>query len=174
MSVVEYLDLIGPLADPRSHGADPADAFHLVIPSIPGFGFSGPTTERGWNRYRIARAWAELMRRLGYDRYGAHGNDGGSLISPEVGRADPEHVIGVHVTQIFSFPSGDPAELASLSQEDLGKVQYLQWFFETMGGYNRLQSSAPQNLAHAWPTHRRANLRGAASYLETPSATTTF
>ncbi len=81
MSVIEYLNLIGPLCDPRSHGGDPADAFHLVIPSLPGLGFSGPTTEAGWNRYCIARAWAELMRRLGYDRCGAHGNDAGALIS---------------------------------------------------------------------------------------------
>lgn len=76
------VEVIGPLTDPRSHGGDPADAFHLVIPSLPGFGFSGPTTEKGWNRYRTARAWAELMHRLGYDRYGAHGNDTGSFVSP--------------------------------------------------------------------------------------------
>ncbi len=148
-TVVEYLDLIGPLSDPRAHGGDPADAFHLVIPSLPGFGFSGPTFERGWNRYRTGRAWAELMRRLGYERYGAHGNDAGANVSPEVGRADPEHVIGVHVTQIFSFPTGDPAELESLPEEEMRKVQFLQWFFENMGAYNKLQSQAPQTLAHA-------------------------
>ncbi len=149
MSVVEYLDIIGPLTDPRSHGGEAADAFHLVIPSLPGFGFSRPTTEKGWNQYRTAGAWADLMRRLGYDRYGAHGNDVGSQVSPEVGRFDPEHVIGVHVTQIFSFPSGDPAEFENLSEEDKGKVQYLQWFWENMRAYNVLQSSAPQTLAHA-------------------------
>lgn len=149
MSVVEYLDLVGPLSDPRAHGGDPADAFDLVIPSLPGFAFSGPTAERGWNRFRTARAWAELMRGLGYERYGAHGNDIGSNVSPEVGRADPDHVVGVHVTQIFSFPSGDPAELVGLSEEDMRRVQYAQWFFENLGGYNKLQSSAPQNVAHA-------------------------
>jgi pimeloyl-ACP methyl ester carboxylesterase len=148
-TVVEYLDVIGPLTDPRAHGGDPADAFHLVIPSVPGFGFSGPTTERGWDIYRTARAWAELMRRLGYSRYGAHGNDGGSLVSPEVGRVDPEHVTGVHVTQVFSFPSGDPAELAGLSEADQGKVAFLQWFYENLGAYDKLQSQAPQTLAHA-------------------------
>jgi pimeloyl-ACP methyl ester carboxylesterase len=149
MTVVEYLDLIGPLTDPRSHGGDPATAFHVVIPSIPGFGFSGPTKERGWNRYRIARAWAGLMRRLGYERYGLHGNDGGSLISPEVGRVDPEHVIGVHVTQIFSFPLGDPAELEKLSDEDRGRLEFLGWWMENGGAYDKLQSTAPQTLAHA-------------------------
>jgi len=148
-TVVEYLDVIDPLANPRAHGGDPADAFHLVVPSVPGFGFSGHTTEPGWSRYRIAGAWAELMRRLGYDRYGAHGNDGGSLISPEVGRVDPNHVMGVHVTQVFSFPSGDPAELASLSEEEMGKVRFLQWFYESMGAYDKLQAQAPQTLSHA-------------------------
>lgn len=149
MSIVEYVDLIGPLTDPRAHGGDPADAFDLVIPSLPGFGFSGPTSERGWNRYRIARAFAALMRRLGYTRYGAHGNDVGASVSPEVGRADPEHVIGVHVTQIFSFPSGDPAEFATLTAEELGKVKYLQWFNENMSAYARVQATVPQTVAHA-------------------------
>ena len=79
---VEYLELIGPLTDPRAHGGDPADAFDVVIPSIPGFAFSGPTREPGWNRHRTARAWAELMRRLGYERYGAHGNDAGATSRP--------------------------------------------------------------------------------------------
>ncbi|HET8627983.1 MAG TPA: epoxide hydrolase [Thermomicrobiales bacterium] len=148
-SVVEYLDLIGPLSDPRAHGGDPADAFHLVIPSLPGFAFSGPTIEKGWNRYRIARAWAELMRRLGYGRYGAHGNDAGALVTPEVGRLDPDHVIGVHVTQLFSFPSGDPAEFAGLSPADLERLAFLQFFNDNMSAYNTLQSTQPQNLAHA-------------------------
>ena len=148
-TVVEYLDLIGPLSDPRSHGGDPAQAFHLVIPSVPGYGFSGPTHEKGWSRYRTAAAWAELMRRLGYDRYGAHGNDGGSFVSPEVGRIDPDHVIGVHVTQLFSFPSGDPAELEGLSEEELGYLQFLQLFNDNLSAYAKLQETQPQNLAHA-------------------------
>ena len=104
--------------------------FDLVIPSIPGYGFSGPTREPGWNNYRIAAAWVELMRRLGYKRYGAVGNDAGSLISPEVGRLDPEHVVGVHVTQIFSFPSGDPAEFAGMTEEEQSELGTLQWFVE--------------------------------------------
>ena len=148
-SIVEYLDVIGPLTDPRAHSGNPAEAFHLVIPSIPGFGFSGPTREAGWNRYRVARAWAELMRRLGYTRYGAVGNDGGSLISPEVGRIDPDHVVGVHVTQIFSFPSGDPAEFEGLTEKDKAALQHLQWFWENMSAFNQLQSTQPQTLAFA-------------------------
>jgi pimeloyl-ACP methyl ester carboxylesterase len=150
MSVFEYLDLVGPLSDPRAHGGDPSDAFHLVIPSVPGVAFSGPTAEPGWDTRRVARAWVELMARLGYERYGAHGNDGGSQISPEVGRYDSERVVGVHVTQLFSFPSGDPAEFADMSDEDMAAMTFLEQF--TAGGglaYNAYQSAQPQTLAYA-------------------------
>ncbi|MBZ0292937.1 MAG: epoxide hydrolase [Anaerolineae bacterium] len=149
MTVVEYLDLIEPLTNPRAHGGDPANAFHLVIPSIPGYGFSGPTHETGWDSRRVARAWASLMAGLGYTRYGVHGNDMGSIISPEVGRADPEHVVGVHVTQFFSFPSGDPAEMEGLSEEDMRRLQFGQHFMQELGAYNHLQSTQPQTLAYA-------------------------
>jgi epoxide hydrolase len=148
-SFVEFVDVIESLTDPRSHGGDPADALHLVIPSMPGFAFSGPTREAGWDRNRTARAWVELMGRLGYARYGAAGNDAGAFVAPEVGRADPEHVAGVHVTQIFSFPSGDAGEMEGLSEADQAAMQHLQWFWETMGAYNRMQASQPQNLAFA-------------------------
>jgi pimeloyl-ACP methyl ester carboxylesterase len=148
-SLVEYLDVIDLLVDPSAHGADTVDAFNLVIPSLPGFGFSGPTRERGWNRYRTAAAWAELMRRLGYERYGAVGNDAGSMISPELGRIDPEHVAGVHVTQIFSFPSGDPSEMADLSDEEQRELGTLQWFLENKMSFNQLMSQQPQTLAYA-------------------------
>ena len=150
MSVFEYLGLIGPLSDPRAHGGDPADAFHLVIPSLPGVAFSGPTTGAGWDTPRIARAWVELMGRLAYERYGAHGNDAGSLISPEVGRHDPERVLGVHVTQLFSFPSGDPAEFAGMSEEDMAALRFLEQFTAAGGlAYNAYQSAQPQTLAYA-------------------------
>jgi epoxide hydrolase len=148
-SVVEYLDIIGPLTNPRAHGGDPADAFHLVIPSLPGFGFSGPTHETGWNRYRTAKAWATLMARLGCARYGAVGNDAGSFVNPELGRIDPEHVVGVHVTQIFSFPSGDPAELADLTAEEQRELETLQWFYQNKMSFNTLMSQQPQTLAFA-------------------------
>lgn len=148
-SVVEYIDVIDPLSDPRAHGAEAIDAFDLVIPSLPGFGFSGPTREQGWNRYRTAAAWAELMRRLGYQRYGAVGNDAGSMISPELGRIDPEHVAGVHVTQLFSFPSGDPSEMADLSEEEQRELATLQWFLENKISFNQLMSQQPQTLAYA-------------------------
>ncbi|WP_454042503.1 epoxide hydrolase family protein [Cellulosimicrobium sp. Marseille-Q8652] len=139
-SVVEYLDVIEPLT---------AAGYDVVLPSIPGFGFSGPTTERGWDNQRVARTWAELMRRLGYERYGAVGNDGGSMISPEVGRLDPDHVVGVHVTQLYSFPSGDPAELADLDEDEQAALAHLGWFWENIGAFNVLQSQQPQTLAHS-------------------------
>ena len=148
-SIVEYLDVIGPLSDPAAHGGDPADAFELVIPSLPGYGFSGPTRERGWNNQRIASAWAQLMSRVGYRRYGAVGNDAGSLISPELGRIDSEHVVGVHVTQLFSFPSGDPAELADLTPEEQRELGTLQWFYENKMSFNTLMSQQPQTPAFA-------------------------
>lgn len=148
-SVAEYLDVIGPLTDPRAFGRDPSTAFHLVIPSLPGFGFSAPLRDRGWSTRRTAAAWAGLMRRLGYQRYGAAGNDAGSMISPEVGRLDPEHVLAVHVTQVFSFPSGDPAEFEGMSAEDGAALQKLQWFMDHKISFNQLHSQQPQTLAHA-------------------------
>jgi hypothetical protein len=150
MSVFEYVDLIGPLSDPRSCGGDSGDAFHVVIPSIPGVAFSGPTSEPGWNSVRVARAWIVLMERLGYGRYGAHGNDGGSQISPEVGRHDPGRVVGVHVTQLFSFPSGDPSDFVDLSDEDRAALAFLENFSASGGlAYNEYQSAQPQTLAYA-------------------------
>ncbi len=139
-SIVEFLDVIDPLT---------ARGFDLVIPSLPGYGFSGPTNTPGWNNTRIAKAWAELMRRLGYERYGAAGNDAGSMISPEIGRIDPEHVVGVHVSQVYSFPSGDPSEFDGLSEDDQKAVEKLNWFWQNMGAFNMLQSQQPQTLAHA-------------------------
>jgi epoxide hydrolase len=145
---LEYLDLVAPLTDPRGHGGEAADAFHVVVPSLPGFAFSGPTREPGWDAHRTARAWTELMRRLGYARYGAHGNDAGAIVAPLQGRVDPEHVIGVHVNQLFSFPSGDPAEFEGLTPEELQYLQFLQGFVDH-AVHDKLQAAQPQTVAHA-------------------------
>ncbi|MFF3671897.1 alpha/beta fold hydrolase [Microtetraspora malaysiensis] len=145
---MEYLDLVGPLTDPAAHGGDPADAFHVVIPSLPGFGFSGHTRTKGWDAARVADAWAELMRRLGYERFAAHGNDAGAIVSPEIGRRHADRVLGVHVNQIFSFPSGDPAELSGLTPEEQGYLQFLGGFVEH-AIHDRAQQAQPQTLAHA-------------------------
>ncbi|TVT44749.1 epoxide hydrolase 1 [Amycolatopsis rhizosphaerae] len=138
-SVAEFLELIEPLSRD----------FHLVLPSIPGYGFSGPTTETGWNVERIARAWAELMRRLGYRRYGAQGGDWGSLISLELGRVAPEEVAGVHVTMLSTVPSGDPAEVADLSERDRQRLGGRERYLRELSGYMKIQSTRPQTLAYA-------------------------
>jgi pimeloyl-ACP methyl ester carboxylesterase len=145
---LEYLDLVGPLTDPAGHGGAAADAFDVVVPDLPGFGFSGPTREPGWDAQRTARAWAELMARLGYGRYGAHGNDAGAIVAPLQGRVDPTHVIGVHVNQLFSFPSGDPAEFEGLSAEELQYLSFLQGFV-AHAVHDKLQQAQPQTVAHA-------------------------
>jgi epoxide hydrolase len=151
-SVVEFLDVIGPLADPRAHGGDPADAFHLVIPSIPGYGFSGPTREAGWTTDRVAAAWKELMARLGYERYGAQGGDWGAFIAPELGRIDPEHVVGVHVNAAtFGFipfgPVGEE-ELATFTDAENARVERLNRFLTEMNGYFQISATRPQTLAY--------------------------
>ncbi|MFH8385271.1 epoxide hydrolase family protein [Kitasatospora sp. NPDC018058] len=147
-SVAEFLDVIGPLSDPRAHGGDPADAFHVVIPSIPGYGFSNPLPQAGWDTTRIARAWAELMRRLGYDEYIAQGGDAGAVISLELGRVDAEHVIGVHVNMLMTFPSGDPAEFEGLSEQDQARLGKLARFDAELSGYMKVQQTRPQTLAY--------------------------
>ncbi len=155
-SVVEFLDLIGPLSDPRAHGGDPAQAFHVVVPSLPGFGFSGPTHERGWNTARIARAFVALMAGLGYERYGTHGGDWGSFIAREMGRLDAAHAVGVHLTMLSSAvalqePSAE--ELADLSPQErertLRSARQSARFNRTELGYAQVQSTRPQTLAYA-------------------------
>ncbi|HEX9040433.1 MAG TPA: epoxide hydrolase [Trebonia sp.] len=145
-SVVEFTKVIGPLTDPRAHGGDPADAFHLVLPSIPGYGFSGPTREPGWNVARIALAWDELMTRLGYERYGAQGGDWGSAISRELGISVPGHVIGVHLNMLFSSGSSDDPGLTEVEKHRLDRSRQ---FRATGMGYGAIQSTRPQTLAYA-------------------------
>jgi epoxide hydrolase len=151
-SIVEFLDVIGPLTDPRAHGDDPADAFHLVIPSIPGFGLSGPTREAGWTDRRVAGAFAELMRRLGYARYGAQGGDVGAGISPDLGRVDPDHVVGVHVNAatvgFMPFPPLPEAELAELTDAEKARVERIAAFMSDEFGYAQIQSTRPQTLSY--------------------------
>ena len=146
-SVVEFLDVIGPLTDPAAHGGDPRDAFHVVVPTMPGFGWSGPTPG-GWSVKRVARAWMELMRRLGYDRYAAHGGDFGSAVSRELGLIDPEHVVAIHVTQLFS--AAVTAETADMSDPAERRAVERGFRYEyELGAYAMLQASRPQTLAYA-------------------------
>jgi epoxide hydrolase len=151
-SCAEFLKVIGPLNDPRAHGADAADAFHLVIPSLPGFGFSGPTQEAGWNIGRMSKAWAELMRRLGYERYGAQGGDFGALLSPELGHVDPEHVIGIHLNAatVGFIPWGEvePAQLATFTPEEKARLGRLRTFLSEGNAYFQVQATRPQTIAY--------------------------
>jgi epoxide hydrolase len=147
-TVAEFARMIGPLTDPRGHGGDPSRAFHVVVPSLPGYGFSGPTTEPGWDSARMARAFAALMARLGYERWGAAGGDAGALVGRELGILAPPGLIGVHLLQIFAFPSGDPAEMASLSDADRASLTGATAQFQEKAGYQKIQQTRPQTLGY--------------------------
>ncbi|GII81404.1 microsomal epoxide hydrolase [Sphaerisporangium rufum] len=147
-SVVEFLDVIEPLADPAAHGGDLADAFHLVIPSIPGYGLSGPTREGGWDVPRVAGAWAELMRRLGYRRYGAQGGDWGHAITRELAVIDAGRVAAIHLNTLLTLPPADPAEAAELTDEDRERLDQFMSAVPEMSGYAQIQGTRPQTLAY--------------------------
>ncbi|MFJ6838616.1 epoxide hydrolase family protein [Streptomyces sp. NPDC091209] len=155
-SIVEFTDVVGPLTDPRAHGGDPADAFHLVVPSIPGFGLSGPTRDTGWEFTRVAAAFAELMERLGYRRYGAQGGDWGGAVSRELGRAYPDRVTGVHLNLLpgaYAVTEPTAEELAVLTPDERERTlvswrRGQEWNREE-AGYAALQSTRPQTLAYA-------------------------
>ena len=142
-SFVEFLDAIDPLT---------AAGYDLVIPSLPGFGFSGPTRESGWNDGRIARAMLELMSRLDYERFGVQGGDAGAVIAPAIGRAAPERVIGVHVNAATMgfIPMGpiEPDDIATFTDAEKTRLQRLQQFMAERFGFNALQSSRPQTVAY--------------------------
>jgi pimeloyl-ACP methyl ester carboxylesterase len=152
-SSVEYLRLLGPLADPRAHGGDPADAFHVVAPSLPGFGFSTPLRGPGWGLARTARAWAELMRRLGYARYGAHGSDIGAGVTGMLGAADSAHVVATHVasdpTALALVEGLIPDDLARFSPAERDRLEELRRFGADGRGYLQIQGTRPQTLAYA-------------------------
>ena len=148
-SVVEFLDLIGPLTDPAAHGGTAADAFHLVIPSLPGYGFSGPLTETGWTDGRTAAALTELMARLGYDRYGIQGGDVGAFIAPLMGRLAPDRVIGVHVNALVTFPSGDDADMAAMSGADRARLALMTEWQQRSSAYMQIQGTRPQTIGQA-------------------------
>jgi len=147
-SFLEFIELTGPLTDPVAHGGNPADAFHLVIPSVPGFGFSTPLSEAGWTHGRIAKAFTELMARLGYDRYGVQGGDVGAFEAPLMGQLDPEHIVGVHVNALVTFPSSDPAEMEGLTEAEQERLARFRNFEQDMSGYMAIQGTRPQTVAY--------------------------
>jgi pimeloyl-ACP methyl ester carboxylesterase len=152
-SIAEFLQVIGPLTDPRAHGGDPDRAFHVVAPSLPGFAYSTfpePADERPWTAERVARTWAELMARLGYERYGAHGNDAGAVVSPHLALVDAEHLVGVHMTGGVGIPTGDPRELEGLTDDERAGLERLAELFAGGSGYATYLANRPQTLAYGW------------------------
>ena len=146
-SIVEFLDLIGPLTDPAAHGGDPADAFHLVVPSLPGFGFSGPTRRAGDTEH-FAEVIAGLMARLGYDRYGAQGGDVGAWVAPDLGRIDTDHVVGVHVNNLLTFPAWDGSDdTSAYTDAEKARLALMEEWNNEKSGYAMIQSTRPQTLA---------------------------
>jgi epoxide hydrolase len=155
-SVVEFLEIVNPLTDPVAHGGEAADAFHVVAPSIPGFGFSTPVREAGWEMARAARAYAGLMRRLGYGRYGAQGGDVGAGIVGMLAGLEGDRVAGVHTNSdplavigaLDYLPDG-ATQLAGLSEEDRAAVEQTKKTSEEGSGYLKLQSNRPQTIAYS-------------------------
>ncbi|XXX76444.1 epoxide hydrolase [Sorangium sp. So ce134] len=144
-SMMEYYNLIGPLTDPAAHGGDPADAFDVVIPALPGYGFGGKPREPGWDIRRVAAAFDRLMvEALGYRRYGAQGGDWGALVSAWLGGAHAEHLIGVHLTLVVGAPP--PGELTEESKRAMARIAALQ---SEETAYSQLQASKPMSLAIA-------------------------
>jgi pimeloyl-ACP methyl ester carboxylesterase len=149
-SIVEFMNIIGPLTNPRAHGGDPRDAFHVVAPSLPGFGFSTPVRESGWVLARVARAWDELMKRLGYERYGAQGGDIGSGVSGVLSNLD--HVVGAHINTdplalaLIGVPL--PNELPDLSEADEASLERMRRYAAEGKGYLQIQGTRPQTLAY--------------------------
>jgi pimeloyl-ACP methyl ester carboxylesterase len=145
-SVIELLETVGPLTDPTAHGGNAEDAFHLVLPSLPGYGFSGEPAELGWNAGRVAQAWAELMHRLGYTRYVAQGGDVGALVTDTMGRQAPEGLLGIHVNLLVTVLAGpQPAE----SEEERAANDQVATFRESGFGYFLEMATRPQTIGYA-------------------------
>ncbi|MDF3051968.1 MAG: multidrug transporter [Geminicoccaceae bacterium] len=147
-SVIELLETVGPLTDPTAHGGTPGDAFHLVLPSLPGYGFSGEPTELGWESGRIARAWAKLMDRLGYTRYVAQGGDVGADVTDAMGRQGPEGLLGIHLT-LLAGALGIADRLPAQSEQERAAHSALATFRTSGFGYFLEQSTRPQTIGYS-------------------------
>jgi pimeloyl-ACP methyl ester carboxylesterase len=146
-SFVEFLDVIGPLTAPTAHGGDASDAFHLVVPSLPGYGFSGKPARAGWNVERIGAAWDTLMGRLGYDRYGAQGGDWGSMVSVATAKAGGDRLAGIHLNMPVVAP--DPDTFSDLTDAERRTLADLADHRDHGTGYSKIQSTRPQTLGYA-------------------------
>jgi epoxide hydrolase len=147
-SVLEFGEAIAPLTDPTAHGGGAEDAFHLVIPALPGYGFSDAPTEMGWNPERIGRAWTTLMARLGYERFGAQGGDWGSAVTRAVGRAAPDRVVGIHLNSDH-VPREVVSRLGAEDEFERFALAGRDRFNREGRGYSRLQATRPQTLGPA-------------------------
>jgi pimeloyl-ACP methyl ester carboxylesterase len=145
-SIVEFLKVIGPLTDPTAHGGDATDAFHVVCPSLPGYGFSDKPSQPGWNVQRIAGAWTQLMARLGYERYGAQGGDWGTSVTTSVGQQDPAHVVGIHLSPPIAAP--DPATFDDLTEAERAALDAMERSEAWESGYAAQQSTRPQTVGY--------------------------
>jgi pimeloyl-ACP methyl ester carboxylesterase len=145
-SVIELLEVVGPLTDPTAHGGRAEDAFDLVLPSLPGYGFSGEPAELGWNAGRVAQAWAELMHRLGYTRYVAQGGDVGAAVTDAMGRQAPEGLVGIHTNLLVTVLAGPPP---AESEEERAATDQLATFRESGFGYFLEMATRPQTIGYA-------------------------
>jgi len=146
-SVIELLGSAGPLTDPTAHGGSAEDAFHLVLPSLPGYGFSGEPAEIGWNVGRIAQAWAELMRRLGYTRYVAQGGDVGASVTDAMGRQGPEGLAGIHMNLLVTALGGGP--MPAGTEQERAALEQTKTFRASGFGYFLEQATRPQTIGYA-------------------------
>jgi len=147
-SVAEFLDVLGPLSDPAAHGGNPADAFHVVAPSLPGFGFSGPTGRRGYRARDIAAAFDGLMQALGYGRYFAQGGDWGTLITTLLAATYPERVAAIHLNLLPGTPPDPANPTEGLNAEELEGLERARHFAAYETGYQAIQGTKPQSLAY--------------------------
>jgi microsomal epoxide hydrolase len=143
----EFVEILAPLTDPVAHGGRAEDAFHVVCPSLPGFGFSDPPREPGWTPHRIAGAAAELMRRLGYERYGAQGGDWGAMVSSQLGLVDPGAVVGIHLNMVIAPAPRDGDPMAGLSERERRQVDEMRARGRDETGYQQIQGTRPQSVS---------------------------
>jgi pimeloyl-ACP methyl ester carboxylesterase len=147
-SVAEFTKIIGPLTDPAAHGGDPADAFDVVCPSMPGYGFSDHARTPGMDAEKIAGSWAELMRGLGYARFGAQGGDWGAMVSTYLGANHADVVAGIHLNMVIAFPPDPANPLDGLTQDEVVDMMPMQHFLQEETGYQRIQGTKPQTLGY--------------------------
>ena len=145
-SVVEFLKVIEPLTDPTRHGGKASDAFHVVCPSLPGYGFSGKPQQTGWNPARIGRAWGQLMQRLGYDKYVAQGGDWGSFVTTCMAQSETAHCLGIHINMPIIMP--DAEMMKDITPQEQKAMADMQNYMEWDSGYMKQQSTRPQTLGY--------------------------